>query len=239
VEYLLEALRQRFPAAAFRGEQIRYAYAGVRPLPFVGDETLSAITRRHFLHDHRADGVAQMISVIGGKLTTAASLARDCARKIGVEVEEPRGTAVVLDTSSFNLALRHWAEATAASTGISPETARAIASWHGPGRVGIAHLAASDTRMRQPLCPHTPHIVAEAVNAFASEQALTLADVLLRRVPVALEGCWSQQCSVQAAQRVGEALGWSSLQIGKERDAFEAERDAFLQKPPIRVSAGA
>jgi glycerol-3-phosphate dehydrogenase len=237
VQYLLDSLRRRFPSAAISAEQILYAYAGVRPLPFVGDDNLSAITRRHFLHDHREDGVAQMISVIGGKLTTAASLARECAQLIGIEVEEPRGTAVISEETDFDSLIQGWAETTAAHAGISIESARAIAAWHGMGRLGIVQLAKSDDRMRQPLCPHTHHVVAEAANAFACERAQTLSDALLRRVPVALGGCWSEQCSAAAAQRIGSALGWSDLRVGAEREAFDAERTAFLQKPPLPVSA--
>jgi glycerol-3-phosphate dehydrogenase len=89
--------------------------------------------------------------------------------------------------------------------------------------------------MRQPLCPHTHHIVAEAAFALACEHAQTLSDVLLRRVPVALDGCWSEECSALAAQRIGSALEWSDLRVGAEREAFDAERTAFLQKPPIPV----
>ena len=237
VQYLLDSVRQRFPRAGISAEQIRYAYAGVRPLPFVGDDNLSAITRRHFLHHHREEGVAQMISVVGGKLTTAAALARECARQVGIEVEEPHGTAVLPNDQDFAALLQEWADATAAQTGISVESARAIAAWHGPGRVAIAQLAKSDDRMRQPLCPHTQHVVAEAVNAFACEHAQSLSDVLLRRVPVALDGCWTDECSATAAQRIGSALGWSDLKIGAERDAFAAERAAFLQKPALRVPA--
>lgn len=237
VQYLLDSVRQRFPRASVSAEQIRYTYAGVRPLPFVGHDNPAAITRRHFLRDHRQEGVAQMISVIGGKLTTAASLARECARQIGIEVEEPRGTAVVPESSAFNAALQEWAEATAAESGIPLESAGAIGNWYGPGRLGIAQLAKSDDRMRQPLCPHTHHIVAEAAFAFACEHAQTLSDVLLRRVPVALDGCWSEECSAVAAQRIGSALGWSELRVGAEREAFDAERAAFLQKPRLSVPA--
>ena len=238
-QYLLDSLRQRFPRAAILPDQVRYAYAGVRPLPFVGDQNLSAITRRHFVHDHREEGVAGMISVIGGKLTTAASLARECARQIGIEVEEPRGIAVMSERAAFDASLKKWAETTAANAAISLESARAIAAWHGAGRLGIAQLAKSDERMCQRLCPHTHHIVAEAVNAFACEQAQTLSDVLLRRVPVALDGGWSEECSAMAAQRIGSALGWSDLRMGTEREAFEGERGAFLRKPPLRVPARA
>jgi glycerol-3-phosphate dehydrogenase len=237
VQYLLDSVRQRFPRAGISAEHIRYAYAGVRPLPFVGDGNLSAITRRHFLHDHREDGVAQMISVVGGKLTTAASLARECAGLIGIEVEEPRGTAIIPNGQDFGALLEEWANTTAVQTGISVQSACAIAAWHGPGRIGIAQLAKSDDRMRQPLCPHTHHVVAEAVNAVACEHAQTLSDALLRRVPVALDGCWNDECSALAAERVGAAMGWSDRKIGAERDAFNAERAAFLQKPALRIPA--
>lgn len=237
IQYLLDSLRQRFPGARISAEQIRYAYAGVRPLPFVAEGAPSAITRRHFLHHHRDEGVARMISVIGGKLTTAASLARDCARLIGIEAEEPRATVVVPDAGQFEALLQQWVETTAGQTGIALESARVIASWQGAGRPGIVHLAKSDERMRHTLCPHTHHIVAEAVNALSCEHAQTLGDVLLRRLPVALNGCWSEECSAVAAHRIGDALGWPGQKIGAEREVFEAERAAFLQKPQMGVPA--
>ena len=237
VQYLLDSLRHRFPGAAISADQIRYAYAGVRPLPFVAEGAPSGITRRHFLRDHRDDGVAQMISVIGGKLTTAASLARDCARHIGIDVEEPRGTTVLAQSTSWETMVQEWTEKIAGEAGIPVESARAIAAWHGPGRLGIVQLAKSDERMRQILCPHTQHIVAEAVNALACEHAQTLSDVLLRRVPVALNGCWSEECSAVAAHRIGSALGWPNLRAAAECEAFEAERAVFLQKPQLPVHA--
>ena len=55
----------------------------------------SAVTRKHYLHDHSDDGAAQMISVIGGKLTTAAQLARECADQVGARSSRPRESAVI------------------------------------------------------------------------------------------------------------------------------------------------
>ncbi len=87
IEYLLRTVSQLFPKAKLSAHDIKYAFAGVRPLPSTPKDKPSAVTRRHFLHDHTAEGAAKMISVIRGKLTTAASLARECARKIGIEVK--------------------------------------------------------------------------------------------------------------------------------------------------------
>jgi glycerol-3-phosphate dehydrogenase len=85
--------------------------------------------------------------------------------------------------------------------------------------------------MRAPLCSHTQHIVAEAVYALAHEHAITLADVLLRRVPVALGRCWSAACSREAALRIGAVVGWRDNETAAELEAFETERSAFLRKP--------
>ena len=58
-----------------------------------------------------------------------------------------------------------------------------------------------------------------------------MADVLLRRVPVALGACWSQICSRDATARIGAVMGWNEQQAAAELEAFESEREAFLRKP--------
>src|SRR5215467_7636662 len=94
IEYLLQLVSGMFPKAKLSAHDIRYAFAGVRPLPNTPGDKPSGVTRRHFLRDHSDEGAARMISVIGGKLTTAASLARECARKLGIAVQEPKMLAV-------------------------------------------------------------------------------------------------------------------------------------------------
>src|SRR5277367_4361139 len=85
IDYLLRSFAQLFPKVKVSPDNIHYAFAGVRPLPFSPRKNPSAVSRKHYLHDHTADGAAQMITVIGGKLTTAGSLARECVSKIGVQ----------------------------------------------------------------------------------------------------------------------------------------------------------
>jgi hypothetical protein len=68
---------------------------------------------------------------------------------------------------------------------------------------------------------------------------VTLGDVLLRRVPVALGRCWSESCSREAALRIGTVLGWNDQRIGENLEALEMERAAFLRKPPMAMSMGA
>jgi glycerol-3-phosphate dehydrogenase len=230
IEYLLRSLLRLFPRAKVSAHDIRYAFAGVRPLPFSPKLQPSAVTRKHYLHDHAADGAVQMISVIGGKLTTAAQLARECVAKIGVSSKRVAALGLVSDDSLDPL-LDQWVVEIAEAGGISESSARGIVEWHGKRSLAVARMALSSAELRAPLCQHSEHIVAEAVDAFANECAVTLADVLLRRVPVALGACWSQTCSREAAARIGAVMGWNEEQTAAELEAFETERSAFLHKP--------
>jgi glycerol-3-phosphate dehydrogenase len=229
IEYLFASLNRLFPAAHLSWGDVQTTFAGVRPLPYSPGEKPSAITRRHFLRDHAEDGARGMVSVIGGKLTTAAALAREYARKIGIDVHEP-ALAAAPSAQEIEAALTGWSRAVAPRTKISEASARALAEWHGAGAAEIAQVAALDERQRAPLCEHSPHIVAEAVAAVRSECAVTLADILLRRVPVALAACWSDQCSRMAAERIGEILGWTASRTARELESFEEERAGFLKR---------
>jgi glycerol-3-phosphate dehydrogenase len=238
IDYLFNNLLRLFPACGLTRADIHYTYAGVRPLPWAPGKRYSAITRKHVLHEHRADGAAGLISVIGGKLTTAASLARDLARKLGLPTSEPASTfAAPVTEEDVSFVVRQWARTVAMKAHISESCAQGIAEWHGRHALAVAHAASLDERLREPICPHSCHLVAEAVEAVAQESAITLGDILLRRVPVALGACWSADCSREAASKIGCALGWDSMRIGQELENFEEERRLFLHPQPKAASS--
>ena len=228
IQYLMTSLHRLFPQAPL-GE-VRYAFAGIRPLPNAPQKTASAVTRRHLLRDHAGDGAAGLISVIGGKLTTAASLARECARKLGVNVPEPQNFGIA-DASGVEEALSRVVAAVAVRGHLGKEVAAAVVGWHGRAADSIARIAASDGALAQPILEGSEHIVAETAYAVQYESAVTLADILLRRVPVALSGEWNRDTTRQAARRIGAALGWNEMRVRMEEEAFEHERNAFLISP--------
>ena len=133
----------------------------------------SAVTRRHFLHDHTDDGAARLISVIGGKLTTAASLARELARKIGIAVEEPKAVTIG-PGSSLDPMLDQEVLDIARAGSVSEETARGHdgVAWtarhgyrpNGVGKRGItgadlpthfAHCGRGDRGVQKRICGHS------------------------------------------------------------------------------------
>jgi glycerol-3-phosphate dehydrogenase len=229
IAYLFDGILRLFPRSGVKSSDIRYSYAGVRPLAFTAEGPLNAISRRHQLHDHLEEGVAGLITVVGGKLTTAAALARTCARAIGIHVAEP---SITVAPSGSALGIRNvfaqWAGKVAEIAKISASSAVAIAEWHGARAMCVARTASADPILRRPLCEHSEHIVAEAVETVQHESAITLADILLRRVPVSLGACWNEECSRTAATRIGAALGWTDRQQGLELEHFTEERMRFL-----------
>ena len=76
IAFLLEETNMLIPTAQLTRADIRYTYAGIRPLPYAPDGSEATITRRHIVRDHAATGGPRgLLSIVGGKLTTYRELA--------------------------------------------------------------------------------------------------------------------------------------------------------------------
>jgi glycerol-3-phosphate dehydrogenase len=79
IDYLLSEANLALPGAHLTRESILYTYSGVRPLPY------QSSTRRHFIREHPQ--LPNLLSIVGGKLTTYRSLSEECVdlifRKLG------------------------------------------------------------------------------------------------------------------------------------------------------------
>src|ERR1043166_4908731 len=85
IDYLLSETNLALPDAHLTRDSILYTYSGVRPLPATDDKDEQSITRRHFIREHPR--LPNLLSIVGGKLTTYRSLAEECVdlifRKLG------------------------------------------------------------------------------------------------------------------------------------------------------------
>jgi glycerol-3-phosphate dehydrogenase len=240
IEFLLNSVAALFPSAGITCADVAFSYSGVRPLAYRGSEdptrpgleTMASQASRHVLHNHAEEGAMGMLSIFGGTLSTAASLARKTARTMGFQVPRAAGPEVAFGAASgVENTLQQWANAVHAATGISQESAEAVARWHGRYAMCVVQTAMHDPVMRMPIIEGQPQLVAQAVEAVAHEHAVTLGDILLRRVPMALDADWNEYRTAQAAVRIALALGWSESRTREEIEEFDEERDRFLQKP--------
>lgn len=87
IDYLCEQASRYF-AKPVRREDVRWTYAGVRPLLDDASGDPSAVTRDYLLETNSAG--APLLSVWGGKITTFRKLAEDAAELVGRMLGEPR-----------------------------------------------------------------------------------------------------------------------------------------------------
>ena len=206
VEYLISETNRAFPKAELTRDGVLYTYSGVRPLPFTTDRNEQNITRRHFLREHPR--FKNLISVVGGKLTTYRSLAEECVdlvlRKLGEgftrsetgEVPLP-GAPDLMDLSTTN------------DPSDSPERWLRI---YGSRAKEVAALA-RQLNDKDPLS-------AEIVFSFEREFATTLADCFLRRTMIGLNADRGLG-QLEAAAEVGKRfLGWTQERAKLEVDSY-------------------
>jgi glycerol-3-phosphate dehydrogenase len=229
IEYLMGHFAALFPGSGLTHADIRYSFSGIYPLPYSQEAKASRFGSKPVLHHHCEEGAIGLISVIGGTLSTATGVATDVVQMMGLAGGKP-GIAVVVPPKEEKLeaSLQQWTQMVAAKADLHDETASALTEWHGRHAMDIAHLASTDERLREPICGHTRHLVAEALHAAQQECAVTLADIVLRRVPVALGPCWSETCGWEAARKIGAALGWDEPEMVRQLQSLEEERQTFL-----------
>jgi len=92
IDYLLSEANLALPDAQLTRDSILDTYSGVRPLPN------QSSTRRHYIREHPQ--LPNLLSIVGGKLTTYRSLSEECVdlifRKLGKEPPPCRTATEVL-----------------------------------------------------------------------------------------------------------------------------------------------
>jgi glycerol-3-phosphate dehydrogenase len=84
-------------------------------------------------------------------------------------------------------------------------------------------MIAADASLGERICEHNPDVLAQVAYAVEHEHAVTLADVLLRRLPVGWSVCHALDGAERAARVMAPRLGWSDDRITHEVAAYERE----------------
>jgi glycerol-3-phosphate dehydrogenase len=230
IEYLLDAVNKYFATELGR-EQITGAYAGVRPLISTGDPKKSVdISRKAELYETSSG----LVTITGGKLTTWRRMAKMAVDRI----VEREGREAPCRTHEIPLGLSATPEDLGDSAVISDETRALLAHRYGHAARDVLALAAEDERLAQPISPDRPDLMAEVVIAVRKEQALSVADVFMRRTRLALLDA-PRLCAPDAVEprRVAEVmagdLGWDSARIDAEVAAWHEEAAAEGFAPSV------
>ena len=218
VDYLISETNIAFPQAQLTASDVLYTYSGVRPLPATGDGDEESITRRHFIRQHPR--LSNLMSIVGGKLTTYRSLAEECVglifRKLGTPAPRCETASQVLPgaVGFLDLAGDFLYTEDVYTSNIRDRWLRI----YGSRATELVQLAATDPELARVIGKDT--IAAEIVFAFKQELAKTLADCFLRRTMMGLNadrGLPAVEAAVKVAQR---HLGWSNDRAQHEIDQY-------------------
>ena len=229
VSYLLEAANHFFPGAQLHPDDVIAAWAGLRPLVAsdAGTDDPGAVSREHAVTEH----VPGLVRVTGGKLTTYRVMARDVVdavqRSLGARVTRSPTADTPLAGGGLADPLK---EIGAAATLIGDAAVGArLVHAHGDRWREVWALAEQSSLLAQRIEPSRPYLMAELRWAVDNEMAFTLADLLVRRIPLAFETRnHGRAAAGRVAPLVATWLGWDAAQVGAEVVRYEAETERMF-----------
>ena len=223
VGYLLEACNEFF-GESLTSADVTGAYAGVRPLISTGDPKKSVdISRKAELYETSSG----LVTITGGKLTTWRRMA-----KLAVDrIVEREGREAPCRTHEIPLGQSATEDDLPAVEGIDEESRKLLAGRYGYAAREVLALAQERPELRRRIVPDLPDLLAETVIAVRYEQAVTVADVLLRRTRLGLLAARElladdAAAARRVAQALGTELGWDADRVSAEVERFEREAAA-------------
>src|SRR5487761_329194 len=244
IGYLLQALNRILRKPVER-ESVLGSFAGLRALVAEAGKNPSDNTREYVFH--RVLWAENLITVCGGKLTTARSLAENLVDLVVTEL--PAGTVGPEACSSLSSATplpggRTHGRANFESFvgaardeavhefGVPPETAERIARTYGSRWRRALDPVREQHSLAEPL-PGTAGVLAsEVIFSIREEMAMTVEDFLLRRSGLSWLSCAYPRAAAAAVSKIfGKEFGWST----EERQAALCQYEHALyncQKAP-------
>ena len=216
-DYILDALRGVFPSIPIGAGQIVFTYSGIRPLPRSDHAFTGRISRGHMVR--RINGAVPQFCMIGGKWTTFRAFAEQTTDAVLDFLGKPR----VRDTHGLPIgggagfpeepgALE---QQVIARYGVSAARAAWLVGLYGT-RVD-AVLSFCRTRQDDvPLDTGLEVTAAEVAYLAQHEHVVSLADLVLRRLPLAITGLISARRLESLAAVLAGELGWTAAEQHKQ-----------------------
>ena len=210
MDYLLRIANRVFPDAKLTPADVWCAFSGVRPLLRTDRGSLTAASRTHKI----MEGPDGLISIGGGKLTTYRFMAEQVVdtvvRRLGKRADPCRTAEIPLDGPD-------------AETGeeTTPEEGSDLPAHlrrrYGPAAGEIEEMLDGDPSLAAPVAAGLPYVLAEVPYAVRNEMALTIEDLMARRVPVLYEDQDHGLAALQAiAALMAAELGWDEQKKGEQ-----------------------
>ena len=211
-------------------DDVEMTTVGVRPLIRTGTEDESGGTysasRRHELYHHTDHGVANLWSIGGGKWTTGRATAEQMVDRLFENELSGRRSRRFDSRRTAAFGAFAWAEdadpflrAAAdelVSLGLTTRSAETVARLYGSEYTRIADIVRADADLARAVGADAHDVGAQVVFAVTHESALTLSDVIDRRLVVGTTGQVSRTTLENVARIAAPLWGWDDRRIVDE-----------------------
>ncbi|HLI36837.1 MAG TPA: glycerol-3-phosphate dehydrogenase/oxidase [Streptosporangiaceae bacterium] len=235
IDYLIDSTNEAIPAAHLTRDDVQWTYSGVRPLPYEPGVPEAKVTRKHvFRQDER---VRNIISVVGGKLTTHRSLAEQAVDLVfellgrraprSRTADEPLPGGRTGDWDRFADGFRSLA-------GLPGDVTDHLLGVYGARAADVLDYAATSERLRATV-PGTSTLAAEIPFAVRREMTTTLTDLYLRRTMLGVRGDLGLDTLDDVTGLAAACLGWDGARAAAEAGSY---RQTVAHYHPGRISSG-
>lgn len=226
IEYLLDVLREAFPALPFAHCDIIYTFVGVRPLARSDADSPGQISREHAVVVEPANATRSipLVCLVGGKWTTFRALSEHAADEVLQLLGRNRsrsteglpiggGAELPGDERSMEKLLQRMQAESGASRARAVELVQRYGS-------GAPALAADFARRGDTPLQYAPeHSVAELRHLCLHTGVVHLADLVMRRTLLAIRGRINDALLAEMADVCADALGWTA---SRRRDELQS-----------------
>jgi glycerol-3-phosphate dehydrogenase len=241
MEYMLGAVNAVI-SEPLQPEDVTGAWAGLRPLLAAPHPTRRLIRSRPSFSStadlsRRHEVVVSssgLVTVTGGKLTSYRAMAADTTdrvvRLLGQGGRRSPTRHLALRGASGTASLR--AEGAASRLGADPVLLGHLVSRYGGEAASLLALIRDDPTLSNPLVEGLPYVAAEAVYGAREEMALTLDDVLSRRLRALPRRCEATtDAALRVARVVAGELLWSADEERSQTHALRTEAGRYRVTP--------
>ncbi len=226
-EYLLRHLN-RYADRTYSADDIVAAFAGIRPLVRARNKQTKNLIREHEVEVDKDSG---LVSILGGKWTTYRAMAEDTINAVEMKLNGFAGSSATREhrlAGATGYTPDHW-KSLAQEYQVSDGIARHLSGKFGMEARRVLAIAWEQQDYGSPIVDGIPAIQAEVVYCARQEMAVTIEDVLARRLGTQY---FDWKCARRAAPVVAgilaHELGWTELQKEDAVRTYVAKMDRCM-----------
>ncbi len=228
IDYLLTETNNIITTANLTRADVKFTYSGVRPLPYAEGKNPGALTRRHILYDHKKEGVKNLVSLIGGKLTTYRHVGEEMVDWAYKRMQRPAPHCPTLKAPLPGCIIQTDARIKQAAAEyrhlVPAATVFHLYSLYGSKGREVLALLEEHPELAEPITANLPDIRAQIVYAVQQEMAHTFLDITRRRTTIAMQDDYGFPALPAIRETVQRYCGWDDERC----DRLTAEYYAYM-----------